>query len=371
MKILVVDSNQSRFDDFQNLLKQTSLAASSSVFHAADIAGALQILANMQIEFIFLNCSASRKPVAQIRQLHMAASSTPLVALVSQNQDKKGSDLLRAGADDYVISADLNRHLLERVFRYVTSIRHQIQAKADLFANLSHEMRAPLHLILGTSDLLAETELSSKQKKLIHTLYSSSRHLQTLLDTAFEVSQSHLQSFGKSVLFERGDIKEFGKLLHRPFSETKFLDLFDQFMQNQSRPFFGDQELRILVVDDDKENHKLISAFMESTNCHITYANDGYEALNLGKNQKFDLILLDIEMPGLSGYETAEMLKPLQLLEKCKILGLSAKAFPQDIIQAKKSGFSGYLTKPISKQSLLSSISDCLKADHFYQPVKD
>jgi CheY-like chemotaxis protein len=368
MRFLVVDSDRSRYEDFQNLLEQSGLAASSAIFHANDIADAVKLVANPSVDFIFLNCSTSRNPVAQIRQLRMAAGQSPLVALASEGQEKKGLDFIRAGADDFVAYDDLTKILLLRVFRYVMSIRREIQAKADLFANLSHEMRAPLHLVLGTSDLLAETELDSEQKSLLQTLYGASRHLQTLLTMAFEQSQFQVKISEHSVLFERSDIKEFSKLLHRPFSQLKFLDLLNQFMEVPSHPYFGDEELNILVVDDDKENHKLIEAFMQSTNCSLRFALDGFEALNLAKNESFDLVLLDIEMPGLNGYETARLLKPLQLFEKCKILGLSAKAFPQDILQAKTSGFSGYLTKPISKHSLLSSIAECLKTKEFYTP---
>ncbi len=370
MKFLIVDSDRSRYEELQKMLEQTSLATSNQIFHAPDLKDAFKIIESSSIEFIFLNCSTSRIPVAPIRQLRMTASHTPLVALVSQAQAKKASDLIRAGADDYAIYAELDKSLLVRMFRYVMTMHHEAHAKAELFANLSVEMRAPLHLILGTSDLLAETELDTRQKKLIHTLYASSRRLQTLLGTAFNLSQSDLKATEHSAIFEHSDIKEFHKLLYRPFTQSKIFDLFEQFIPGPSQPYFGDQELNILVVDDDLENHKLISAFMENTTCQITFASDGYEALNLAKKKNFDLILLDIEMPGLNGYETAEMLKPLQLLERCKILGLSAKALPQDIIQARKSGFSGYLTKPISKQSLLHSISECLKADHFFEMAK-
>jgi CheY-like chemotaxis protein len=371
MKFLVVDANSGRFEDFQAKLVQAKLADASSIFHAVNMPEAFRLLEKPFVDFIFINCGTMRNSIAQIRQLRMAASSVPIVALISQRQEKRSDDFVRAGADDWLPYGDLNKSLILRAFRYVVSIRQVTQAKADLLADLSHEIRAPLHLILGTSDLLAETELSPPQKKLVQTFFNSSRRLLSILDTVFGLSRAGFNTNESLILTERSDIKEFTKLINRPFSQTKFLDWFEQLApQETPGSEFEDKNLDILVVDDDLESHKLISAFMEKTKCKVSYAKDGYEALNLSKNKHFDLVLMDVEMPGLNGYETAQMLMPLQLSGKCKVLGLSANALMQDVMMAKKSGFAGYLTKPISKAALMSSITGCLKSDSFYEPIK-
>src|SRR5439155_476264 len=83
-------------------------------------------------------------------------------------------------------------------------------------------------------------------------------------------------------------------------------------------------------------------------------ARDGSQALDRALAQKFDLILLDIQMPGLDGYDVCRALRAKGL--KTPILALSASAMPTDVHKGHAAGFDAYLTKPISPHDLLRAV---------------
>jgi len=124
-----------------------------------------------------------------------------------------------------------------------------------------------------------------------------------------------------------------------------------------------------MIVDDDFDTRELMTAFLAKTSHKVTFAKNGFEALSLAEIKSFDIILMDIEMPELNGYETTRRLRVLANCKSTKIIGLSANAFPENINEAKRVGFSGYLTKPIRKERLLNSLVDCTLKEGFFEAV--
>jgi hypothetical protein len=176
-------------------------------------------------------------------------------------------------------------------------------------------------------------------------------------------------------LHRRTDLADCAQLgvkahLYKPFSINQFLTLLHPVERQARKPnksLSGQVSLNLLLVDDDFETREMMSAFLVKTSHRVIFAKSGYEALDLVKEQEFDVILLDIEMPGLNGYQTARGLLPIVAKAGTKIVGLSANAFPENVAEAKAAGFSGYLTKPIRKERLLASIVECLIAEGFYE----
>jgi len=174
-------------------------------------------------------------------------------------------------------------------------------------------------------------------------------------------------------LHRRYDIENFSKIgihkfMYKPFSSEKFLELLRKKKDESENSLFAHtSRFNILVVDDDFENRQLIEQFMSQTKYEVHFAKDGFEALHLASQKSFDVVLMDIEMPGMNGYETAQKLKALEICKNTKILGLSANAFPENFTEAKEAGFAGYITKPITKRGLLTSIVECVKSEQFYE----
>ena len=117
--------------------------------------------------------------------------------------------------------------------------------------------------------------------------------------------------------------------------------------------------LEILIVDDVDTNREIVSQMLTQHGHTVLTANSGVEALKLGRSHVFDLILMDIRMPGLSGQETLTrwrnedqgMLDP-----DCPIIALTASALPGERERLLAAGFNEYMTKPISPTTLAQAL---------------
>jgi len=113
----------------------------------------------------------------------------------------------------------------------------------------------------------------------------------------------------------------------------------------------------ILVVDDVQDNRELLVANVAGFNLQVTTAQNGLEALTLTKQQSFDLILMDIRMPTMDGYDAAEKIKQHS---KVPIIALTASVMDDELEQLKSDHFDGYLKKPVLKADLIELLSTFL-----------
>jgi PAS domain S-box-containing protein len=112
----------------------------------------------------------------------------------------------------------------------------------------------------------------------------------------------------------------------------------------------------VLLVDDSATNRLVAKAMLESAGVTITTAEDGYRALELYPMIEFDLILMDISMPGIDGLETAIQLKGLPEWKSTPIIAVTAYAMPEDEQRFLANGMSDYVEKPLDKNRLLQVI---------------
>ncbi|MDD2883636.1 MAG: response regulator [Dechloromonas sp.] len=111
-----------------------------------------------------------------------------------------------------------------------------------------------------------------------------------------------------------------------------------------------------LVVDDHPTNRLLASALLKKLGWAVYEADSGESALTLAGQHHFQLIMLDISMPGLTGEETCRQLRQRQTLPS-RILAYTAHAFPEDRQQFLQAGFDDILVKPINRQRLEEMIN--------------
>ena len=114
--------------------------------------------------------------------------------------------------------------------------------------------------------------------------------------------------------------------------------------------------LKILIVDDVDENIKLAAKILKDKEFNISYARSGKEALNKIVSITFDLILLDVMMPEMDGYETASKIKENQKYKEVPIIFLTAKGEIEDIVKGFSVGGVDYITKPYNSQELLARV---------------
>lgn len=120
----------------------------------------------------------------------------------------------------------------------------------------------------------------------------------------------------------------------------------------------------ILCVDDNIQNANLVSALLQQTRAIITIAHDGIEAVEFVAKQQFDLILMDIRMPKMDGYEALKQIRSTQNLNShTPVIALSAHISEDESNELLLLGFNDYLTKPIIKNTLIKTIKKCLKTE--------
>ncbi|MBA3648512.1 MAG: response regulator transcription factor [Chitinophagales bacterium] len=118
---------------------------------------------------------------------------------------------------------------------------------------------------------------------------------------------------------------------------------------------------RILIVDDEIDILEFISYNLEKQGYKTTVAKDGLEAIRLAKILKPDLILLDIMMPNLDGFSTAEHIRELKELNHSMIVFLTAKSDEESELKGFNIGADDYITKPIKPKLLVSRVKALLR----------
>jgi len=118
---------------------------------------------------------------------------------------------------------------------------------------------------------------------------------------------------------------------------------------------------KILIADDNIPNVELLEAYLAGLDCEIETAGDGAETLEKVKTFAPDLILLDIMMPKLSGFEVCEKLKSDPKTQEIMILMVTALSELGDIERAVNAGCDDYLSKPVNKFELLKRVDNMLR----------
>ncbi|MDQ7049899.1 MAG: adenylate/guanylate cyclase domain-containing protein [Enterobacterales bacterium] len=116
----------------------------------------------------------------------------------------------------------------------------------------------------------------------------------------------------------------------------------------------------ILIADDDPINLQVLTDLLQMNQYQVSSTKDGIEATELGLKEKFDLAILDIMMPGMSGYQVTKKLRQKYSAVELPILLLSARNQPGDVKAGFEAGANDYVTKPIEREVLLSRIHTML-----------
>ena len=115
----------------------------------------------------------------------------------------------------------------------------------------------------------------------------------------------------------------------------------------------------ILVVDDDKNTRRLMKLLIEEAGYTVCTAADGDEALMILGEHHIDLIILDVMMPGMDGYELTNELRASD--NELPIIMVSAKQLPEDIKKGFRAGVDDYMTKPVDEEELILRIKALLR----------
>ena len=120
----------------------------------------------------------------------------------------------------------------------------------------------------------------------------------------------------------------------------------------------------ILIVDDNAQNLELLQAYLESLPCTILTAADGVGALEIVERTPPDVILLDVMMPRMSGFEVCKKLKADPATRSIPIIMVTALNELGDIERGVESGTDDFLTKPVKKLELITRVKSLLRVRH-------
>ncbi len=115
---------------------------------------------------------------------------------------------------------------------------------------------------------------------------------------------------------------------------------------------------KILIVDDEKINIAIVKFGLAEQRYEVAVANDGLEGLEYVKKLKPDLIILDVQMPNMNGYEFMAELKLIEHIIPPPVLMLTANETMQDVFHLE--GVKGYFVKPVELKKLIKKIVECI-----------
>lgn len=115
--------------------------------------------------------------------------------------------------------------------------------------------------------------------------------------------------------------------------------------------------LKVLVADDEKDIRRLLAFILQKAGYQVIEATDGIEALEMAEQNNPDIILLDVMMPKMHGFEVCRNLRSRPATANTPILVLSAQSQSTDIIEALQSGATYYLLKPFTPRELLEKVN--------------
>jgi signal transduction histidine kinase/CheY-like chemotaxis protein/HPt (histidine-containing phosphotransfer) domain-containing protein len=148
-----------------------------------------------------------------------------------------------------------------------------------------------------------------------------------------------------------GNQNETDKQLLQPSSSQKSPP------QVNIRPKSADKtQIRILLVEDNLFNQQVVREILESENFYVDIANNGQEAINAVSTDRFDFVLMDIQMPNIDGYEATRRIRKMSHLASLPIIAMTAHVMKGDRDLCLDSGMNDYITKPINRDQLFDMI---------------
>jgi len=117
---------------------------------------------------------------------------------------------------------------------------------------------------------------------------------------------------------------------------------------------------RVLVIEDHEENRRIVRLLLGSAGIEMIEAVTGEEGVAKAEQERPDLILMDIQLPGLDGYEATRRIKAQPALRAIPIIAVTSYALSGDDVKALEAGCDAYVTKPFSPRALLAKMREFL-----------
>jgi len=117
---------------------------------------------------------------------------------------------------------------------------------------------------------------------------------------------------------------------------------------------------RVLMIEDQEDNRRIIRDLLTANGYEVLEATTGESGVTAAQREHPDLILMDIQLPGIDGYETTRRIKGDASLSKVPVIAVTSYALSGDDQKAFAAGCDGYVTKPFSPRALLAKVREFL-----------
>jgi len=195
---------------------------------------------------------------------------------------------------------------------------------------------------------MVKLEQITKEKTILEQEVKSLKENKEVLTTELEATRKELEPLSKELSEKRWKMEQIqGKLKELSIKEENIK---------------GDN-IKILIVEDNKLTRKVTSSILIKHNFDIIEAENGISGLNLAQERQPDLILMDLMLPDISGYEVTEKLKKSEQTAHIPVIAFSALNETDSIMKAMKSGCCDYLVKPFKIQEFLQKIFKFISAE--------
>jgi DNA-binding NtrC family response regulator len=221
----------------------------------------------------------------------------------------------------------------------------------DFSANLRHELRTPLNAIIGYSEMLLEDALEHGPKGFIPDL-EKIRSAGRLFLSFIEDIAGFTRTGHKGKVTASGP-SDASAMVRGVMSDIPPLEEGRHHLDTVTRGC-------LLVVDDNEINRDLICRQLERQGHTVTAAENGQQALEIMQTQAFDMLLLDIMMPEMSGYQVLQRLKSSDVHRDVPVIVISALDEMDSVVRCIQMGADDYLLKPFNPVLLKARIRMCL-----------
>ena len=232
---------------------------------------------------------------------------------------------------------------------------------------LLHELRTPVNHIIGYSELLKDQAADSGQNHLIPDLvkiHTAATRWLRLMEGYLIPSDKPSDPFGYE---PTPSPLPGGELATGASNEAPLLggvgggSIADAQVQVKDRVAATPRQGRLLVVDDDAPNRDMLARRLQRQGYEVSIAENGMEALEMVRARKFDLVLLDMIMPGIDGYQVLQALKADEALRHVPVLMISALDDIDGIVRCIEIGAEDYIAKPFNPVFLRARIGAALE----------
>ncbi len=234
-------------------------------------------------------------------------------------------------------------------------------AAKDAYSKARHDLRTPINQIIGYAELLEEEAEESGHDGYVSDL----KKIQKAARRMLELVEEHLSADKAPGAVAAAPAAEAPAPAEAETAPRKIEDAADEMpAKRPGTDRVPTVKSPLLVVDDNELNRDMLSRRLKSRGYIVDTAEDGYRALEMIAEGNFDLVLLDVMMPGISGLEVLEKLREKSGPADLPVIMATAKDTSEDIVAALKLGANDYVTKPLDFPVVLARVQSALSLKH-------